>query len=145
ADAELADELRVLLLIAREPREKLSRARFCDGAEVLYGFGAVHAYAVIGDGDRAGLRVEVDGDGQLAVAGEQLRPGERFETQFVAGVGSVGDELAKKDFLMAVQRMDHQLEQLFDLRLKPHGLRRNRLAHRPAPSDANRPGSATDG
>ena len=50
AHAELADELRVLLLVARELLEELRGARAGDGAEVRDGLVPAHADAVIANG-----------------------------------------------------------------------------------------------
>ncbi len=47
ADAELADELRRLLLIAGQRAEEFRGARAGDGAEVGDGLGARHADAVV--------------------------------------------------------------------------------------------------
>ncbi len=123
ADAELADQLRVLLLIAGHAGEEFGGARLGNRTEVLDGFLAAHADAVIGDGDRARLRVGIDGDGELTASLQQIGLGQRLETQLVERVRSVGNQLAQEDFLVTVERMDHQLEQLLDLRLKAQGLR----------------------
>ncbi len=56
------------------------------------------------------------------VLAEQFRIRERLETQFVSGVRRVRDQLAKEDFLVAVQGMDHQLEKLTHLGLEAEGL-----------------------
>ena len=62
ADAELADQMRVLLLVAGELAEELARAGLGDRAEVRDDLVAAHADAVVGDGDRARLAVEIDAD-----------------------------------------------------------------------------------
>ena len=53
ADAELADELRVLGGVSAETLEELARAGLGDGADVLDDFLPRQADAVVGDGDRA--------------------------------------------------------------------------------------------
>lgn len=88
----------------------------CDG--IL----AAHADAVVVDGEGVGVGIEADADAQVAVVFEQGRLGQRFKAQFVGGIGGVGDELAKEDFLVGVQRVDHQLQQLFDFGLEAQGL-----------------------
>src|SRR5690606_26950368 len=93
------------------------------------GFLARHADTVVGDRHRVRLRISVDRDRKIATPFEKLRFRQRFESELVASIRGVGDELAEKDFLVAVERMDHQLEQLLDLRLKSHRLGRTRLAH----------------
>ena len=52
---------------------------------------------------------------------EQRGVGERLEAQLVAGVRGVGDQLAQEDLLVAVQRVDHQVEELLDLGLEAEG------------------------
>ena len=76
---------------------------------------------------RARLRVEAHADREVRVALEERAVGERLEAQLVAGVGGVGDQLAQEDLLVAVQGVDHQVEQLLDLGLEAErfaGLRR---------------------
>ena len=123
ADAELADQLRVLLLVAGEAREELARAAARDRAEVLDRLGARHADAVVRHGDGARGLVERDVDRELGVAVEELGMRDRLEAQLVAGVGRVAHELAQEDLLVRVERVDHQLQQLLDL-----GLEAQRLA-----------------
>src|SRR4029453_10190547 len=62
ADAELTDELRVLLLVAGHAGEELGGAGLGDRAEVLDRLVAAHADAVVGDrgGARRGIRVAAD-------------------------------------------------------------------------------------
>ena len=45
-----------------------------------------------------------------------------LKAQFVAGVRSVGDQLAQEDFLVGVQRVGDQVQQLRDFGLKGMGL-----------------------
>ena len=54
ADAELADQLRVLLLVAGQALEELGGAGLGDGAEVRDRLLAGHADAVVADGEGAG-------------------------------------------------------------------------------------------
>src|SRR5690606_21482175 len=123
------DELRVLLLVARELRQELRRAGLRDRAEVLDRLVASHADAVVRNRDSVLFLVRIDRDRELAAALQQLGLRQRFETELVASIRGVRNELSKKDFLVAVKRMDHQLEQLLDLRLESHGLGDARLAH----------------
>ena len=74
-----------------------------DGAQVFHQVVAVHADAVVGDGDGLRRLVHGDGDAVVGIAGGQLRRGQRIVAQPVAGVGCVGDQLAQEDFLVAVQ------------------------------------------
>ena len=58
---------------------------------------------------------------RLGVVLEQRRVGQRLEAQLVAGVGGVRDQLAQEDLLVAVQGVDHQVQQLLDLGLEAEG------------------------
>ena len=53
----------------------------------------------------------------------------RLEPQLVGGVRSVRRELAQEDLLVAVERMDHQVEELLDLRLEPECFACRRRIH----------------
>ena len=81
-----------------------------------------HADAVVADGDGAvGLvdqhaHVEV---GRVFIQGAVI---EGLEAQLVAGVGRVGDQLAQEDFLVGVQRVRDQVQQLLDFGLEGMGL-----------------------
>ena len=67
ADAELADEVGVLCLVAGQLLEKLAGARLGDGPDVGDDIVARHADAVVGDGDRSGLRVDGDANPEIGV------------------------------------------------------------------------------
>ena len=118
ADAELADQVRVLRLVAGERLEELARAGFGDGADVGNHLVARHADAVVGDRDGARRLIEADANFELGIVFKQILAGQRLEAQLVAGVGRIGDQLAQEDLLVAVQRVDHEVEQLLDLGLK---------------------------
>ncbi len=117
-DAELADQLRVPGLVARELAEELPRARPRDRAQVFDHLLSRHADPVVAHADRACLAVEPQADRELGVALVVLRPVDRLETQLVARVRGVGDQFAQEDLAVAVQRVDHQLQQLLDFGLK---------------------------
>jgi hypothetical protein len=57
-------------------------------------------------------------DPELGIVTEQFRRGERFETKFVCGVRRVRDQLSKEYLLVAVQGVNHQLQQLTYFRLE---------------------------
>ena len=118
ADAELADELRILLLIAGQALEELGGTGLGDGAQVRDRLLAAHADAVVADRQGARLRIGVDPDRQLAVRAEQLRLRQCQEAQLVVGVRGVGDQFAQEDLPVAVQGVDHQLQQLADFCLE---------------------------
>ena len=66
-----------------------------------------------------------DADREVGVALVELGMRERLEAQLVGGVRGVGDELAQEDLRVAVQRVDHEVQQLLHL-----GLESERLATR---------------
>ena len=121
ADAELADQIRILGLIAGQLLHELAGAGTGDGADVINDLLPVHADAVVGDGDGAGVLVETDPDVQIGIALVQGAVGQGFKAQLVAGVGGVGNQFAEEDFLVGVQRMRDQAQQLLHLGLKTKG------------------------
>ena len=122
ADAELADEVGVLLGVAGELREEVLRAGAGDGAEVRDEVFLVHADAGVGDGE--GLvrlrRARGRCAGVDAIADERLVGvvGEGQVAQLVERVGGVGDQLAQEDLGVRVEGMDDELEELADFGLK---------------------------
>jgi hypothetical protein len=125
AHAELADELGVALLIAREAAHEVLGAGLGDGAQVVDGLLRAHADAVVPDGEGAGLFVNQDAHVQVGRVFIQGGVVERLKAQLVAGVGRVGDQLAQEDFLVGVQRVGDEVQQLLDFGLEGKGL----LAH----------------
>ena len=94
-----------------------------DGAEILDQFGPGHADAEILDREGPGLviRRDVDLAGQTVV--EDLLLHELQMAQLFERVGSIGDQLAHEDFLLRVERVDHDIEQLANFGLKLEFLR----------------------
>jgi hypothetical protein len=58
---------------------------------------AIHANAVIGDGQGTVLFVERDANAEIAVTFIQLRAGERTETQLIRRIRGVGNQLTQED------------------------------------------------
>jgi len=119
ADAELADEVGALGLVLQLLHEG-GGARACDGAEVVDQLLAVHADAVVGDGERLGGRVGLQADLEAAVVTQQAALGERRVAQPVAGVGGVGDQLPEEDLLFRIERVGDDIEEPADLSLEIH-------------------------
>ena len=132
-DAELADQVGILGLVAGQRREEFAGAGLGDGAEVLDGFIARQADAVVGNGDGARGLVEGDANLEIAIVAIQRAVVQRLEAQLVAGVGGVGNQLAQENLLVAVQGVDHQLQQLLYFSLETQGfaigIRGSRLGH----------------
>ena len=121
AHAELADQVRILLLVAREVFHEIGGAGLGDGPQVGDHIFPAHADAVVFEGDGLGVLVEAHTDFQLRATFQQLRLGQGFEAQFVDSVRGVRDQFAKEDFLVGIQRMDHEVQQLLYLGLEAQG------------------------
>ena len=116
--AELTDELRVLRAVAGQGLEESAGPGAGDGPEVGGDLLAGHADAVVSYRDRARVAIERDVDLQIAVALVETVVGQGLETELVRGVGGIGDQFPEEDLLVAVKRVDHQIQQLPDLGLE---------------------------
>ncbi len=121
AHAELADQLGVLAAVAGHAGEKLLGAGAGDGTQIVDHLFPVHADAVVGDGERALVLVHREPDPGLRIVFQQLGVVERPETQFVAGVGGVGYQLAQENLTVAVQGVHHQVQKAGYFRLETTG------------------------
>ena len=144
ADAELADQRHVLGGVACHLLHEGGGAGARDGAEVLHEVVVVHADAVVGDGEGAGLAVGRQGDPVAAVVARQFRLGQRQVAQPVAGVRRIRDQLAQEHRLVAVERVGDDLQQAADLRLKAMAFFRHLVSHpsrllHPAADMSNKP------
>src|SRR5205085_1836657 len=73
---------------------------------------------VIADGDRPRVRIPRDSNRQVRVVLEQRGVTHRLEAELVTRIRGVRHQLAEEYFLVAVQRVDHQVEELCHLRLE---------------------------
>ena len=140
ADAELADELRAVLALAGLLRlfdavHEGAGAGAGERAEIVDHFLPVHADAGIGDGQGFGILVGADADGEIAACRHEIGRIERFITQLVAGVGTVGDQLAQENIGFGIDRMHHEVQELGNLGLKGMGFSGGScfFAHRKVP------------
>src|SRR5207248_349451 len=124
AHAELADECRVPALVAGQGRQELPGARFGDRADVVDDLRPAHADPVVGHADRAGRGVVRDPYPQRPAGLRRLTPRQQLDPQPVDRVGGVRDQLPEKYLLVAVQGMDHEVEDLHDLGLETEPFRR---------------------
>jgi hypothetical protein len=120
AHAELADDVDVIALRGLFGLLELQAVGMGDGAQVLLQLVGVHADAVVGHRDGAGVLVEetriFSSSLPSWICGRQA-----LEVQLVLGVGRVRDQLAQEDLAVRVDGVDHQVEQLLALRLEfPH-------------------------
>ena len=109
-DAKLADQPRILCLIARERGEEFLRARLGDSANMGNNLVLRHADAVVADGDCPRVAVIGDANFEDRIVFVVLRVIQSLKAQLVRGIRSIRNQLAEEDLRMAVQRMDHQLQ-----------------------------------
>ena len=121
ADAELADQLRVLAGVTRQRFEETTRARARDRADVLDHLVAAHADAVVADGQRARVLVPGHLDAKLGIVGGQRGIRQRGEAQLVARIRRIRDEFAQEDLLVRVERVRDEMQDLRDLGLEGPG------------------------
>ena len=118
AHAELADDGQVLALALFHVVFEAQRAGLCDHAEVVFRFLRVHADAVVADRQRARFLVGDDLDAKIVAVKTDLVVGQREIAELVDRVRGVGDDLAQKDLLVRIDRIDHQVEQTLGLGLE---------------------------
>ena len=118
AHAELADDIHIVALGLVVFGFEFERARMGDGAQVLLELVFGHADARIAHGNGARIFVEGYVNGQLVFRELHVGIGEALEIELIHSVGRVGDKLAQEDFLIRVNRIDHEVEQLFALCLE---------------------------
>ncbi len=122
--------MRILLLITREILQEICGAGLGDGSEMRDHVVAVHADAVVFERNGLGVLVEAEANLQVRTTFKQLRIGQRFETQFVGCIGGIGNQLPQEDFLVGIQRMNHQVKQLLHFGLEAQGFFLSLHTHR---------------
>ena len=124
ADAELADELRVLRRGRRSACAKNSRVPDLAMVPMLAITSSRDMPMPLSrDRDRARRPCRTRCGSRARGRSRSERGSvERLEAQLVGGVRGVGDELAQEDLRVAVQRVDHQLQELLHLGLESEGL-----------------------
>ena len=116
--AELTDQLRGRdRLRLPDGLDELPRTRAGDRPDVLDQFLPGHPDAVVVHGQRARIRIDLEGDLRLARR-RQLRAAQRLEPHLVDGIRGVRDQLAQENILVRVQGVDHEVQELADLGLK---------------------------
>ena len=93
-------------------------------AEVLDQFALGHANAEVLDRNGLGFIVGRDVDLEFKLIVEDLLLGELRVAELLQGVGRVGHELADEDFLLRVELVGDDIEELADLGLELEFLRR---------------------
>ena len=114
----MPDQAGVFLLITREFGEKFLGAGFCDGADITDNFIARHADAVVADRDGTGSLVDCDANLQIGIVLVERGIGDGREAQLVDRIGRIRDQFAQENFAVRVQRVNHELQELFDFGLE---------------------------
>jgi hypothetical protein len=117
-DAELADQLGGFGGVAAQTLKELTRPGLRDRADVIDRVLPRQSHPVVRYRERACGRIVTHMNAELRIVLDQGAVGHALEPQFVTGVGRVRDEFAKKDLLVAVQGVDHQMQELRDLGLE---------------------------
>ena len=89
-----------------------------DGADIGNHFFFVHADTVITNNDGVCLGIEFNFNLQLIIIIVQTVIGQGFKAQLIAGIGSIGNQFSKENLLVRIERVDHQMKQLFYFSLK---------------------------
>ena len=118
SDAELADQVGVVFLVAGELLEELFGPGLGDGADVGDDLVARHADAVVGHGNGAIGLVHADADFQVGIVLIQSAIGNGRKAQLVRRIRRIGNEFSQEYLLVAVQGVDHQVEELLYFGLK---------------------------
>ena len=117
-DTELTDQLAVLFLVAGKLLEEFGGTGTGNGAQVLDDVVTGHADAVVGQGNGIRLFVKIQTNLQLRIAFIQAVILQSGETKFIFSIGSVRNQLTKEDFLIGIQRVNHQVKQLLHFSLE---------------------------
>ena len=80
-------------------------ARLGDGTKVVDHVGLGHADTGVADGERLVLLVGRDADVELLLGLERRRVSQRLVADLVERIRAVGDDLAKEDLLVRVERV----------------------------------------
>ena len=118
AHTELADEVLRAALALLHGFQELLGAGVGDCAKELNDFLLGHTDAAIGNGESAGFLIGGNGDTKSAFGFVDISLGKLLEAQFLQCVRCVGNQLAHKDLAVAVECMNHNVQQLPDLRLE---------------------------
>ena len=116
-DAEFADKVNhrgIVLGVL----QKLRRAGFGDGADVVDKVVAVHADTVVGNSQRIVVFVRRNRDFIRRVAFGQVGVGQPPVFQFIQRVRRVGNQLAQKDVFFRIKRIDNNVQKFVDFGLK---------------------------
>ena len=121
ADTELADE--VLIRIAAvlgflQLFEEGLGPGLGDSAEVIHQILFIHAQAVVGNGQRMAVSIGRQVDFKARVPFEEIAVGQGLIMEFIDRIGGVGNQFPQEDFVICINRVDHEVQQLLRFSLK---------------------------
>merc|ERR1719247_3681022 len=89
-----------------------------DGSEVVHHVGLGHTDTGVGEGQGVVALVAGDVDEQVLLGLQELGVGQTLVADLVQSIGGVGDQIAKENLLVRVERVDDEGHQLVDLGLE---------------------------
>ena len=95
-------------------RLEFQRAALCDDAEVLVKLLLRHADAVIADTQRAAVLIRRKEDLEVVTIESRSAVRQGFIVKLIDRVARVGDQLAQKNLLMSINRVDHEIKKSFN-------------------------------
>mmetsp|Transcript_25068 Transcript_25068/g.52732 ORF Transcript_25068/g.52732 Transcript_25068/m.52732 type:complete len:255 (+) Transcript_25068:1595-2359(+) len=99
--------------------QKLLRPRLRNPSKIVHEFRFGHSHARVFDGDGHGVFVRFDLDGRFGEGGSRaVVRSDGEEAFFVARVSSVGDEFAKEDVAVGIERVDDDIHDAADFCLE---------------------------
>ena len=112
-DAELADEVlirAVCILSFLQFFQEGFRTGLGNRTQVFHQILFVHAQAVIRNRQRMGIGIRRQMDFKGRVAFEEVAVSQRLVMQLVDSIGCIGNQFTKEDFVIRINRMDHQVQ-----------------------------------
>ena len=117
----MTDQIGIVLVVAGHLLQELSGAGLRYRTQIVDQLIPRHADSVIDNRQLAIFLVNLNTNPKLGIIAEKIRIRQRFKSQSVGGIRRIGDQLTQKNLFVAVQGMDHQLQELTDLCLKSKG------------------------
>ena len=115
ADAELADDVHGVALALGVLGLELLAARMGDGTQVLLKLIGRHTNTIIRNGNGTRIAVKTHTNRKIVLVDLHAIVCKALEIELVDCIRRVGDELAQEDFLVGVNRVDHEIEELLAL------------------------------
>ena len=84
--------------------------------------GAGHTDTIVGNGNRLRFLLVRDANGKIGLILRERWLPQEAEAQPIDRIRGIRDQFAQKDVFVAIERMDHQVQQLLDFCLEPKRL-----------------------